>query len=320
MAKLAAFRLVEIFASQLPNSWLTVLGYLAGAAAFVAARGARRAVLANLQVALPETSERARRRIALRTFIHGAWGYLELLGMRHKVTPEQLLASYPVLHWERFEQATAEGKGIVLVSAHVGQPLIAGQLIVAHGLTATVIVERLEPPALHSLIAGIRAHFGLRMLTLGASAIREALAALRRGECIGVLCDRDIAGTGAILPFFGVPTRVTTAPAALARRTGAMLVPTAAYRTSLFRGYALIDEPFFVEQTPDPSKDVLAATQRVINSIERFIRACPDQWTVFAEIWPDQSRVQIGTGPPRYSVTIPREGMVHSSIEAAGDT
>jgi KDO2-lipid IV(A) lauroyltransferase len=320
MAKFAAFRLLAILASYLPNSWLTALGYLAGAVAFIFARRARSAVLANLRVVRPQASESERRRLAVRTFVHGAWGYLELLGLPRKVTLEQLLGSYRVQGWEHFDRAVTEGKGVVLVTAHLGQPHIAGQLIVARGVPGTVIVEQLEPPQLHALVARIRGHFGLHMVALGAHALRDAVTALRRQELVVILCDRDVAGTGEVIPFFGHPTRVTTAPAALARRTGAMVLPTIAYRAGLFHGYAIVDEPFFVDRTSDPPEDVLAATQRIMDGIERSIRVHPEQWAVFSEVWPGHDQEDRQKESSLSSVTIPREGTAHSSIEAAGDT
>jgi lauroyl/myristoyl acyltransferase len=319
LGKVAAFRLLVFLSSRLPIGWLKVGGFLAGMLAFLFAHGARRAVLANLRVVLPDASENRRRRIALRTFVHGAWSYIELLGVARRMSLEDLDAAYPAPGWVHFERAKAEGKGIIIATAHLGQPSNASQLFLLRGIPASAIVERLEPPALHELIAGMRGHYGMRMLPLGPTALRGAVAALRRGELVGIVSDRDVAGTGEIFQFFGRPTRVTTAPAAIARRTGAMILPSIAYRTQLFQGYGVIEEPFFVEHTKNPSDDVRKATERIIAHLEVAIRRHPEQWSVFSEIWPADVDLQRQEEQVEDSVTIPPMGTTTSSVEAAGD-
>src|SRR5207237_5134586 len=108
--------------------------------------------------------------------------------------------------------------GVIMISGHVGPFSAAGQLVALSGVPTTVLVERLEPPRLHAFVAGLRESFGLRLLPADRAAIREALASLRRDEVVGMMCDRDVAGTGEPLPFFGRPPRLTTAAATFARR------------------------------------------------------------------------------------------------------
>ncbi len=285
MATYLLFLLLRPIATYLPRAALSVLATIAGAVAYAAARGPRDAVLRNLAIVAPDRSLGARRRLALRTFIHGALGYVELLGVG-RINARDIMASYPLAGLENLEAALREGRGVILVGAHVGPISVAGQLLAAHAIPTTVVVEPLNPPQLHDLVASLRRSFGLQIVELGSTTIREVLAALRRGEVVGFVADRDVAGSGEPLPFFGRTTRMTTGPATLARRTGAIVLTCVAYRSGLWQGRAIIDGPVEIPRTAEVAADVRQGTLAIIARLERYVRAAPEQWVVFSDNWP----------------------------------
>src|SRR5436190_11497514 len=157
----------------------------------------------------------------------------------------------------------AQGHGVIFATLHLGAPGAAGHAVTMRGTPVNVLVEQLHPPALHQFVAELRAALGYRMLVADRGSLRATLAALRRNEIVGILCDRDVAGTGELLPFFCKETRVTTAAATLARRTGAVILPTVVYRTGIHRGNAAMWAPIEVPHTADVADDVRQATLRI---------------------------------------------------------
>jgi KDO2-lipid IV(A) lauroyltransferase len=267
---------------------LTVAGWFIGVGTYLTLRAARAAVLRNLSVVVPGTDEQTRRRLAMRTFVHGAWGYLELLAL----TPETLAAmteDVSVEGWEHLDAALARGRGVIMVSGHVGTPSTAGQLLALRGLPTHVVVEPLRPAALFQLMVEIRQQAGLRLIPTGPRAVREVLGALRRNEIVGIFGDRDVAGSGETLPFFDRATRMSTAAATLALRTGASIVPCVAYRTRPFQAVAEIWPSIELSRGADPRRDVREGTMRITACLEAIIRRHPEQWAVFSDIWPDAS-------------------------------
>jgi KDO2-lipid IV(A) lauroyltransferase len=244
----------------------------------------------NLAVVLPAVSDRNRRRIAVQVFIHGAWSYIEVLCMT-RVRPQSLADAFPISGWEHLDAALTQGRGVIMITAHIGAPSLAGQRVALYGVPTMVAVEQLDPPALHELVASRRAAFGWRMVPAGFSAAREILAALRRNEIVGMVCDRDVAGSGDRLCFFGKPTHVTTAAAIFALHTGAVVLPAVAYRSKPFAGIARIEAPVEMPRTADSAADVREGTQRILVRLESWIRAHPEQWVVFTDVWPRE-----GTG------------------------
>ncbi|HZT07095.1 MAG TPA: lysophospholipid acyltransferase family protein [Chloroflexota bacterium] len=270
---------------RLPRSVLWIAGIVAGLAAYAFGGRARRASLRNLAAVLPMAGERTLQRFARRAFVHAAWSYIETFALP-ALSREHVIASYSVAGWEHLEEALAAGRGVIMVSAHVGSPVAAGQVLAVRGVPTSVVVEPIQPPRLFHLMTRVRGSFGLRFIPSDRSAVRDIVRALRQNEVVGMMCDRDVAGTGMPLAFFGKETSVTTAPATLALRTGAAMLPAVAYRTGLFAGAARIDPPIDIPTSGSHAANVRELTARVTQRIESLIRAHPEQWAVFEDIWP----------------------------------
>jgi len=284
--KYLLFRLAAAVIPRLPRPVLLLLSYVAGSLTYALTPSARVAVERNLAVAFPGLDRQTRRRLVQRTFVHGAFGYVELFSLA-QATPQELQASYHIDGWENLDAAIAAGRGAIMVTCHAGAPTMAGQLIGLSGVPTTLAVELLTPPAVHELIADLRGGLGVRIVSVGPATARALISALRRNELVGIVADRDIAGSGTELPFFGKPTRVTTAVATLAVRTGAVVLPAFAARTALLEGTGRIESPVEMPRTGDTTDDIRDGTLRILARIEAFIRSHPEQWAVFDEIWPE---------------------------------
>jgi KDO2-lipid IV(A) lauroyltransferase len=72
----------------------------------------------------------------------------------------------------------------------------------------------------------------------------------------------------------------------LALKTGARIVSGIIVRKPdhTYDGFATSD--FDVELTGDLSADVKLLTQRIMDTMEAFIRQYPEQWFIFRPMWP----------------------------------
>jgi len=145
--------------------------------------------------------------------------------------------------------------------------------------------EELEPRALFEWYRDTRARLGISVLTLDVGGIRKVLQALRDEEMVITAIDRDITGTGHVMPFFGRPAPIPLGPAAIARRLGAPLLPVCVTRLPDDSYLALATPLVMVEETADPKADQVRATEKVLRRIETFIQAHPEQWHVPHRIW-----------------------------------
>ncbi len=284
MAQRLLFTVMAPVAARLPEWLLAGLAMFAGVLGYLLAPGPRAAVDRNLRVVAPELSERARRRLVLATFVHGSLGYVELFKLA-AVSPEQLQRTFASSGWEHIDASLARGQGVILVSAHVGCPSAAGQLFRIRGIPASVVVEELQPPELYQRVAALRGRFGARLIPANRSAVRAIISALRANEIVGIMADRDVTGSGEMMPFFGRPARLSPAAATLALRTGAAVVPAVTYRTAPFRGVVRIYPPIELTRNGNAPADVREASARILHVVERLIAAAPQQWMVFTDVW-----------------------------------
>ena len=187
---------------------------------------------------------------------------------------------------EHVQAARAAGRGVILALPHLGGWDVAGAWLVRRGFPLTVVVEPVEPPELLAWFTALRSSMGLTVIPLGARAGRQVLAALRANEVVALLCDRDIAGGGVEVAFFGETTTLPAGPARLSLRTGAALLPTAVYFEGRHGHRAEIRGPLPLEHSGSLRNDVARTTQELATELESLIRAAPHQWHLFQPNWP----------------------------------
>lgn len=230
----------------------------------------------------PETVERA----AQRCF--AAYGRYWAEAFRiPMLSPAELDAG---MEWEgllHVEHALQRGKGAMLAMPHIGGFDWGGAWFAATGYPATVVAESLQPPELFAFFKSLREGFGLEVVELGEAAGTAIIRRLRSNGVVGLVCDRDIAGTGADVEFFGYPTKIPAGPATLALRTGAAILPAAVYYEGdgLHRG--VVRPPIEVTRTGSLRDDVQRITQGLTCEFENLIRLAPEQWHVLQPNWPD---------------------------------
>ncbi len=191
---------------------------------------------------------------------------------------------------EHLEAAMERGVGPILALPHVGGWEWAARWLVAvRGWDVTAVAEELDPPELFEWFLGLREQMGLHIVPLGPAAGSEVSAALAAGRITCLLADRDLAGTGIPVDFFGETTRLPGGPALMALRSGAALLPTAVY----FEGdrcHAVVDPPLDTERRGTIRSDVSRVTQDLARAMERQIRRAPEQWHLLQPNWPSDYR------------------------------
>lgn len=187
---------------------------------------------------------------------------------------------------EHLDAALAKGQGAILAIPHLGGWEWAGfwETTVRKN-RMTVVVEMLDPPEVFEWFADMRRSFGMNVVPLGPAAGGEVVRALKANHVVCLLCDRNIGGGGIEVEFFGERTRLPGGPATLALRTGAALIPTAAY----FRGrdhVGVCRPPIPIEREGKLRDDVARITQLVALELEALIRVAPEQWHLMQPNWP----------------------------------
>ena len=169
------------------------------------------------------------------------------------------------------EAARAEGRGVVLVSAHFGN-WEAARLAARDAGVECALIYRAFNNAWFNRLALMRIRrAGDPVFFKGKTGSRQMLAHLRRGGALLVLLDQRAAG-GPLLPFLGQPAETFTAVAAMAARIGAPMVPVSARRDATGLGFDVVFE------RPIPPGDAAAMSRAINDRIAAWIDGAPGQW------------------------------------------
>lgn len=220
----AAVRSLQVFAAVLPRRvLLAVFGGIADVAHRIDRPAVRRS-LAHLEKAFgdeltPETRDRVVRDM-FRVFGHNLVDLLRPAPFPGG-DPAAIVDAEGLEHLER---PLREGRGVIALSAHLGNWEVLGAALAAWGFPLHVLAARLFDGRSDRLLNGWRRARGVRVHHRD-EGLAPLLAVLRRGEILGALVDQHGPGPGIWADFFGWPARTSTVPFVLARRTGAALVP-----------------------------------------------------------------------------------------------
>lgn len=271
---------------RLPLGFGYAVAAMVGRLAYWLSPGSRRNVISNLRHVMGETApSKAVRAAARAVFVNVARYYVDLVRMPHMDLDDFFRRR---LRYHGFDEyllpAVAAGKGVIVLSAHLGNPELAVQGMLPKGVKAFALTEPLQPPRLHRLVDSLRASKGHSFAPVGFAGVKRAIQTLRQGGVVGLMGDRDIEGPKASLPFFGEETMMPTGPIEVAMRTGATLIASFSVRNSR-GGIEAYLEPLELVHTGNMESDVHTNTLRFLTCLERELREHPDQWVVLESIW-----------------------------------
>ncbi|MBI2755277.1 MAG: lysophospholipid acyltransferase family protein [Chloroflexi bacterium] len=280
---LGGLRVAERLAGMVPRRVADALLVVPGLAWFAAAPASRAAVRANLRVV---RGREPRPGQVAAVFVAGARNYWDTLALSH-LTSAAVDSLIESSGWEHLDHALAQGRGVVMVGAHIGSTAMAAQLIAGRGYPVTAVLEPIQPPELYELFTRLRSALGVRYVPVGGLAARQLLATLKRNEIVGLISDRDVLGTGPTVAFCGAATTFPDGAAVLSLRTGAPILFGIAWRLPSGRFRGVVEPLREVPRVGDTHADARAITQAVADHLGYYVRRHAEQWTVFQRRWPD---------------------------------
>jgi lauroyl/myristoyl acyltransferase len=284
-------------ARSLPRPLADVLGYAAAVSSEWLTPERRLIVERNLQrIYGGQLSPVRLRRLVDQTFAAYARYYADTARIP-TLSVSALDAGFSYEGLDHIEAARASGIGPILALPHLGSWEWAGMWMArVPKIPVTVVVEPIGHKELRDWMVGYREELGMNVLELGPEATPRLVEAISQRHVICLVCDRDIAGNGVEVEFFGERTTLPAGPAMLALRTGAPLLPTAVYNRGDLN-HAVCMPPLPVERKGRFREDVSRVSQDIAHALEELIRAAPQQWHVMQPNWPgDQAAIDAALG------------------------
>ena len=177
------------------------------------------------------------------------------------------------------QQALARGKGVVALSAHLGNFTMIGARLAAAGYPFSVVVKQPKDQRFARLIDRYRAMLDIKTISAKPrrEAARQILKGLRRNEVILLIADEFKSG-GVEVEFLGRTAPAPRGPVTLALRTGAAVLPTFVTRDHEDRLTLHIGAEIELIKTGDLQAELAANASLFTSHLEAMVRRYPDQW------------------------------------------
>jgi lauroyl/myristoyl acyltransferase len=257
MLAVLGYRIAAVLARVLPAHLADGLAVAFARLAFHCRVPARAALEGNLARLLPGLPARRVRRHARRAFESFARSFAAFLrGPAESAGAE-------VVGREHLERARRSGRGVIVLSVHLGHWEGGAAALAARGCALHLAARPQAHAPLERLFADRRGAAGVRPLPPG-RLLPSASAVLRRGEWVALMADRGPARTGG--------ASVCAWAAALAQRTGALVLPAVFVRGADGVLRLHVEAPLEAGACRDGA---------FLGTMRSWLERWPDQWAAF---------------------------------------
>ena len=250
--------------------------------------GIRRSVVERqLAAAFPEKSENEIRDLARRTYGHLGRTSIETAILPSYSAREIIDLFEDVSGWSIVEERLARGKGLILVTGHLGNWELGGAYLAARGLEIDAVARHMANPLFDRYLTRTRQRIGMTVVHDN-EAVRRVPRSLRSGRAVAFLVDQGAVGLASTwVPFFGRYAKTPRGPAVFALRLGSPIVFGVAIRRPSGR-YHLTFEPIDVTDTGDRDADVDRTVAAYTCMLEQWVRRAPEQYLWHHRRWKHQ--------------------------------
>jgi lauroyl/myristoyl acyltransferase len=203
------------------------------------------------------------------------------------------MSSSGIVRWqgrEILDAALASGRGVLLVTPHLGNWELGGAFMSQHGYKLLVLTQAEPDPRLTALRQAARTRRGIETLVVGGDAFAfiEIIRRLQQGATVALLVDRPPASTSVSIDLFNQPFSASIAAAELARASGCAIVPTFIVRESDGYRAQILPEIAYDRATIGNRAARIRLTREILRAFEPVIRQYAAQWFHFVPVWTNE--------------------------------
>jgi predicted exporter/lauroyl/myristoyl acyltransferase len=250
----------------------------------------------------------AARGAARKLFRNFAIKLIDLWRYEGGTSVQHLLGRYT--GWENMVEAQSKGRGVLVVTPHLGNWEFGGPWLTQRGIDLHVITLEEPGEAFTSFRKEARARWQVKTLVIGNDpfAFVQIIRLLESGATVAMLIDRPSPAGSIPVTFMGRCFPASLAAAELARASGCALLPVYVVREGSRYAAHILPQIEYDRAVLRDRSARQALTQRMMDAFAPAIRENPDQWYNFVPVWADstepapQPKPRTGqTAPPRGS-------------------
>ena len=186
---------------------------------------------------------------------------------------------------EHLQKALARGRGVIFLSAHMGNWELGAAALAARGYPMNGIGADQRDDRITQLIIDTREEYGVKTVSKGFD-LKSAIRCLKEGEVLAILVDQDAGKSGVVVPFLGLPASTPYGPAKMAQHLESTILPVFMIRRgmSIYHDLHILPSPW-EEGYPDREESMESAMGRCNEILSDWISRYPGQWMWLTRRW-----------------------------------
>lgn len=270
----------------LPRNILLRVAKVIGRMAFYLVARQREKTLRNLKQAYgKEKNDKEIARIGLRVFENIAQSSAEVWLLQKLNVAHLKERIVNILEIEKFRKILDKKKGLIVISAHIGNWELLPAALACFGFEGGVVARRIYYEPYNRWIVKLRRSAGVETFYRNESP-RRLVKLLRGNKIVGIVPDQDIDSLkGIFVNFFGQLAYTTTAPAKLAIMSGAPLLPSFLIREKDGKYRIVMKSLISVPQDLEKEEATVYMTKQWMKACEDVILEFPEQWAWMHDRW-----------------------------------
>jgi len=187
------------------------------------------------------------------------------------------------------EEAVRGGKGLLILTGHIGNFVVIGHFLRSLGFPMTFVAKRVANEYVNREIERVYGRHGSTIIPVRGfkndpqGGIR-LYRSLKRGDIVVALVDQDAGPEGYLSSFFGLPTSLPSGPARFAHRSGAPVTTGFATRVD-GRLRVEIQPPIDYSSAGSPEEAEKIILDEYSLRLEGKVRNAPEQYFWFHKKW-----------------------------------
>jgi len=195
-----------------------------------------------------------------------------------KLSARDLENQLTFINKEVVDKAIHENKKIIFISAHYGNWEIGATALSSLIMPSTFIHKKMNNKYFDTYLMKSRTKFKMNMAEKK-GAIKHLVRALKKGESISMMIDQNVnPNDGIYIDFLGAKATQTAAPAFLARKFDAVIIPLLINTQEGEENIMRFFDPIITAKTDNEEEDILNSTQAQADCIAKVILEHPQPW------------------------------------------
>lgn len=281
-------KFMVLISSFFPRSWLRKSGWWLGFLWFDVFGFRKKIIMDNLRIAFPGWSDEKKRQVGRESVYQLGYSFGEFFFIP-SMTQEWLKDNVVFEGWEHLENARAQGKGMLLLSLHLGNADVGASSIAMKGQELYLITKRFKTKWFDDMWFSVRGSKGVKYIDAHApNNAFEILKALKKNAALVFVLDQYMGKPfGIATRFFGKRTGTAYGLALFVQKTKAPVLPTYTFEGEDHKIHVVIEAPLDTEKwvTDDKDQTLLNLTQSFNDKLEEIVRKHPEQWMWVHRRW-----------------------------------